>query len=90
MLAGVHHGDKVTLVGAGCAGCAAPLTLDVTYCGYIRNSRDTSIQHRFQAGWPQFVRAHALEAGQVVDFERVGRRGRRLVLRVRRIIRNPV
>jgi len=50
----------------------------------------TSISHRFHAGWSQFVRAHALEAGQVIDFERAGRRCGRLVLRVRRMIRNPV
>jgi hypothetical protein len=77
MLAGVHHCDKVTLVGAGGAGSAAPLTFDVTYTGRIRNSQGTSIMHCFQAGWPQFVKAHALEAGQVIDFERAGRRSGR-------------
>jgi hypothetical protein len=90
MLEGVHHGDKVTLVGAGGAGGAAPLTFDVTYAGYNRSSQGTGITHRFRAGWSQFVKAHALLVGQVVDFERVGCRGGRLVLRVRRIIRDPV
>ena len=90
MLEGVHHSDKVTLVGAGGAGGAAPLTFDVTYAGYNRSSQGTGITHRFRAGWSQFVKAHALLVGQVVDFERVGCRGGRLVLRVRRIIRDPV
>jgi len=90
MLEGVHSGDKVTLVGAGGAGGAAPLTFDVTYTGHSRNSQVTRINRRFTSGWSQFVKAHALEVGQVVDFERVGRRSGRLVLRVRRIIRNPV
>jgi hypothetical protein len=35
MLAGVHHGDKVTLVGAG---GAAPLTFDVTHTEFNRAS----------------------------------------------------
>ena len=90
MLSGVNHGDKIILVGAGSAGGAAPLTFDVAFSAFIRTTRGNIIEQRFRTGSLQFVKAHALKAGQVVDFECVGRRGGRLVLRVRRIIRNPV
>jgi len=90
MLSGVNHGDKIILVGAGSAGGAAPLTFDVAFSAFILTTRGNIIEQRFRTGSLQFVKAHALKAGQVVDFECVGRRGGRLVLRVRRIIRNPV
>ena len=90
ILAGVHPGDIVTLVGLVGAGGAVPLTFDVTYSQRLRTNHGPGICHYFISGWSQFVEAHAMKVGQVVDFERVGRRGGLLVLRVRRIIRNPV
>jgi len=90
MLSGVNRGDKSPwLARAAQAALRRSLSTSSTFRGFGTN-HGLGICHYFISGWSKFVEAHAIKAGQVIDFERAGRHGGRLVLRVRRIIRDPV
>ena len=83
LLAGVNDADTVTLVSQGGAAPGATRTLDVVHRFYRSASTASGFQSYFTAGWRQFVEAHRLEVGQVVAFERLERRGGRVVLGTR-------
>ena len=83
LLAGVNDGDTVTLVSQGGASPGSPRTFDVVYRLSPAKRYARSFTHLLTTGWRQFVEAHRLEVGQVVAFERLERRGGRVVLGTR-------